>query len=711
MAYQLPRVTLVLALSLAGIVRAQDTNKPITYTTVAVPLRQAVAEMARQTGTKLFVDDKLADEPIILRLQGVPAGEAMSKIAEVVGAEWLTQGKETTLVRTAKIEEQLKQRAFEDRASQIAKGIKELQPSASMPYAKVAEAYTGMVKLQAQTGDYGYANFQKLSPQFPETRALAAILTSIDPKALAAIPMGGSAVFSNQPNSAQGTIAFDVSAIGERLQAEQNTLAELLEKGLRPEERLPLNIVAANPYKRMATTPTRFVIRFNSLDYLIGGLNVKMLVFDKDNKPLTMAGLTINVNDFGKPDLMAAWNTANEQAKGEESIPLSPESRAQIDHLKHIYTAGGDAQPFPPSLREFMLNPEEHDPLSGPVSEAFIHLAERRSANAIVYLGDVELGAVILAAIGRELKESTFLKALEMERQGSLAMEGGWVTYAPVDRIAAWTSRTDRHAFGECVREADQKGYVSLEKAAALAETERGEGSNFLLSFCSMFYGRFYDPYYQRDKLTLRFYESLDPNQKAALLDGLKASMLRKDQWIRLQRIAEVADGGITISYPPGAYDEGDLNNHTLSAALREPSESMPGGVPQSATVTMKATDGPTYFAGMRAKSGAEYVNNTDLSGIAYWMAEAELSEENEPYSEVVWLAPGHSRKLAFHFKFTDRIGMTRELEEASRDGAEQWPIDKLPAKIKAELEEHLVERRRQIQSWKRPKPAPKPPL
>jgi hypothetical protein len=227
--------------------------------------------------------------------------------------------------------------------------------------------------------------------------------------------------------------------------------------------------------------------------------------------------------------------------------------------------------------------------------------------------------------------------------------------------------------------------------------------------------GRYYSPFYSRDKSTLIFYTSLNDVQKAALKDGLLAGDLDKNQYLKLQDLAFDDEGGWSISWDQDKFTSADQAPDIMTMqALEEPTENFPNGVPESTKMTMTIQDGPTYFVGYKTSGGSTFSQSEDLDGIAFNIAEHELYG-NEPNNwdaglEVQWIAPGRSHKMEFQFKFSDRLGKGRSLEEASEDGNEHWTLDTLPDDIKKSLAEKVEERKRQIQSWQHDAPAPKPP-
>src|SRR5438105_3393779 len=78
----------------------QDLTVHVTYKTVAIPARQAIADLAKISHQDLRVENELAGQPLILRLNDVPLKDAMDRIASVLHGGWFRDRTQFTLQRT-----------------------------------------------------------------------------------------------------------------------------------------------------------------------------------------------------------------------------------------------------------------------------------------------------------------------------------------------------------------------------------------------------------------------------------------------------------------------------------------------------------------------------------------------------------------------------------------------------------------------------------
>ena len=702
-----------LVLAVSGFASAQDLSKSIQYTTVAEPLHKALDDISKQAGVKLYASQELEDEPIILRLNGVTAKDFMDRLEQIVGAKFQARGQnEFMLSRTDEMREKLRSEALDKRAALLADAIHRAvdtlnaQPYDDQHVATLASSYASMVKMQ-KNGQETFGAWRKAADGYPDARAVIRVLSHIDPKRLAAIPTSTTQVFSNDPTHIQERAEFDAGGIGDQFAQEQNSLAQAMQKAIKTEDYEPLHVMATDPERHIVWPPTRFVLRVSAPVYLAGGLLASVIGFDKQNKPVMYGSSTLPLVAGGFDAQMADHTRAENGAKNEAALALSDASQVMMQHLKSVMqNRGGDAKPIPTPILDKALHPEDFDPLAFIVSDALLGDASANNANAIIYPDDMMLGLLFFAGQDGSLKASLLPDEIKTMGGGDLLLADGWLTYHPKDIIGAWNDRTNREVLGECLRDANEHGFVSIDLAGKLAESERSPGDRSLLAFLEMLYGRYYSPYYERDKNTLLFYTSLDDAQKALLKDGLSASDLNKEQFGKLQDIAFDDKGDWFISYDPGTQPTSDnvYSDFAVNEASREPTERFAEGIPSSARVKLEVVDSPTYFAGFKTGGGLSFSQNTPLEGLAYNIAEHELYKGDpnnwEGQLEVDWIAPGHSHKMNFNFQFDKHMGKNRSLEQASRDGTTQWTLDTLPDDIKKQLKDLVGQRKTEIQSW-----------
>src|SRR5438270_11488193 len=97
-------VTVLFSASLSD---AQDLSKKIDYTTSAVTMQRAFEDLSTKSGIHFYPQAQFENEIIILRLKDVPIKDAMKRIADTVGAEWIKKRDGYDLERSPEMAEKL----------------------------------------------------------------------------------------------------------------------------------------------------------------------------------------------------------------------------------------------------------------------------------------------------------------------------------------------------------------------------------------------------------------------------------------------------------------------------------------------------------------------------------------------------------------------------------------------------------------------------
>jgi len=696
---------------------AQDLAKPITYRTVAVPIHKALDEISAQTKLKLYASDELQDEPVILKLTHVSAQEFMDRFASIIGGEWTDRGKgEYEFARSDKVRAKLKADALLTQSKLIEGALKRAVEEVdkvsfdAKQAASLASSFAGAINLQ-KDGRPNFSVERKLIESAPDARLLARIVAQLDPMLIADLPPSGIVVVSNQPTKMQKEVVFNADKAAEQFVSEQNLLASAMSKAIETKSQEDLNVMAASPFRHIENAPTRFVVQASTSPFAPGTIDFALYGFDKSNRPIAFARKQLFINMKSTDDLMAERTKQIEASKNDESAPLSPASAGMWQHLRANMLHRGDPGPLPDSIRSLCLHPEEFDPIGFIASDLFLDVADADNLDEIVYPDDETILLTVLAAQTGEVKLSTLNSDLAIMSSGTLTKDDHFVTYTPKDRIRAWQERTNREVLGECLREADEKGFVSILNAGRLAMSERTIREKPMTVFVDFSYGRVYSPYYQRDKSGLRLYSSLTDDQRTHLSDGITAGMLTSEQYSLLQDLSYDGQRNWTWQWPAGMDPDLDHPDFVFQEAYLEPTEALPDGVPMSTKLQSFSKDAETYFCGIRSAGGSTYSQNMDLYGIASVMVEHQDYPQEFSGGEVLWIAPGHARTIDLRITYRSTLGQGRSLQEAARDGDTKWAMDALPSDIKKKLDEFMAQARVQMQTWHHePTPTNKPP-
>ncbi len=209
-----------IGLLLATIAPAQDVRVPINYTTPAISVSQALAQLSELSKIKLSVVGDISTEPLILRFKQVPLSEAMQRIADVVHAEWKPYGKGFLLERTPVLVQNLEKEATERRAQafsdSVSRDLKEIAGRGPWTVDRSLQLAKD-VKTIVQGADAESAQSNRLRDELtrrlPDFTALLQMLSAMNPRELAAIKPGERVAFSNMPGRMQRKLPQDIVSV------------------------------------------------------------------------------------------------------------------------------------------------------------------------------------------------------------------------------------------------------------------------------------------------------------------------------------------------------------------------------------------------------------------------------------------------------------------------------------------------------------------
>ncbi len=702
-------IVLSLSLLLTSLTFAQDLGKPVTYRTVAIPLRQALEQISLQAGVKLTVSDELGSEPIILCLRGASTKDTMDHVATAVGAKWTDRGKgEYLLERTPAMAEKLEQEAVTKRADVIKKSIDRL--SADMAADKrtpqematsVAGSFASEMKRFEQNRGSG-RDTRMVVAHMPAHRALVRLLKLMRPEDLAALEDGEKAVYSTKPSPMQKALPEGTDQIGEQFQQEQNLFANQFAK----DHPAPLTVnrdryqVDVDP---MPAPPAKLLV-FVGVDF--GIRSVTLIAVDPRGRAVGSAAEALRIDSM--ETMQAKFQAVLAGEAKEPEIPLSPESALLTAACKAATDMIGNPPALSPEVRELVLHPVSRDPMSFLVSDAFLGVADQMQTNLIAYpCDDMAFVNFSKADSGNTFKLPSFLEGLDQEGM-EITSDKGWTVSSPQDRIEAWRTRTDREAYEKCLQEADSKGYVSIPLAAELAFTVRSASEPMIPGAIGLLSER-YNPFFGRDIHALKFYASLSPGQVAYLVGGAKlpSSEMSQQQWALFQQVAYQARGQVSVAGP--GTDTGEYGDPGTYVLVREPTEFIPEGLPPDATVSMTSKNSDLIFVNTKYEGGWEWVADLTIDQIAYEIATDQGKAGTKP--SILWLAPGVSHDLTMTFDLTPTRKRVATMREIVRSDA-RWTLDNLPPDLKNKLDAAVVKAKAQLDTTtdSTPQPEAQPP-
>lgn len=321
---------LSVGLVFSALASGQSLGSRVDYTTAAIPLSEALAQISELSKTTLSVDGDISSEPVILRFKQVPLSEVMERVAGVVHAEWKPYGKGFLLERTPEMVRKLEDAAITTRSRYLSENVQnELKkiadrgPWTSEKAMQLAEdAKTIAERTDEGSRDTGLLR-DALMERLPDFTALWQILAAMNPRDLAAIKPGERVAFSNMPGKMQLRLRQDILSAVPDWQKQHDELAADI-KSLSKNGLNPGSIVSDLPETPFTGQPAR-VTMVVSRPFTASALEVEMLAFDEHGHPISsMRAYPFTGKDEGARSLQDYWKDA---PKDEKPFELSAASQ------------------------------------------------------------------------------------------------------------------------------------------------------------------------------------------------------------------------------------------------------------------------------------------------------------------------------------------------------------------------------------------------
>ena len=673
---------------------AQDLNKKIDYTTVAIPLSRALDDISKQAGVQLLAQDDLVNEIIVLRLKGVTTDDAMKHIAAAIGGEWKQREQGYDLERDDELTAKLKQQGLQAKVvavqQMIDKQIKLSGADKPLDQAGAARlaAQLHQAESQQQIHPENYQAVRLAQEQMPDERATWWLLSRIDPKALADMESGERTVFSNKPTGMQVAIEGDLNDIGERWKQEHDLVADELKKLRKPDDNKSIAPFEKSETDLMPAEPARFVVSVQKV-FLSQSYQIRVIGLDGNNHAIALSDTNLDLmGDFG--NMMAERAKMARANPNESNIPVTPITKAMLEFMRTSMSGGGQ-HPLSAELRQAMLNPDKTDPLAYLYSEAFLGVAAARNENLVAYPDDSGFLMGMFAGMEGNLKPSLVMEAvtgLGPMMPTDVTEQDGWLTLAPSDRIEALKSRADRQELGELLRSFDKNGYMTLADVGKLAQTVNTLEYPVLDQFLPLML----DQQASLDNLgnlqMVKLYGSLDDGQLMRLKSNLsiRAAELRPEQVAAMSQFAFTGD-----SFGRRTYNFGGGKDVFEAAEDAEPTETMPDGLPSDTTLSMDIQEKPVYF--MKVSTGnssfSETGDMTNVAQIVYLEQHPERSPNYHPH--ITSIGPGTSLVVQISIRARTDQQFQSEIHERHPLPGGPWKMDSLPDDVKKKLDAELL--------------------
>ncbi|MFN3730357.1 MAG: hypothetical protein ACK4XJ_11695 [Fimbriimonadaceae bacterium] len=495
---------------LVGPAIAQNTSVRVTHHATFTQAKSLLAKLSAETGVRLEVAASMANEPIFLAVTDVPLAELMNRIAAATNGEWERAGEGYRLNRGTALTQKLRAQELAARAEMIKAALDRYlttyRSTEVLDEASAKKSVEEQMKrraeiaqqLQQQHNSRGDGVATQVRSSFTDSRmpagpsrlAFELLMQTLRADELAKIEPGERVVFSSNPTRMQRAAIFDANRVASEYVRLNNIVANAARQ-VRATEDVSTNIQiqmpgSVNPDAKPLTRIGKvlLVVTRRSHDPV---LNLELRVFGTDGSM---------IDQYASALMLQPQGSGSAKVASEPKFEFSPLSRELLTLLTGqspntggafgavtIQTIAGGGSPtmvfsssggpvtapkISDALLERLTKPEEFDPLSFYVADAFYALAKSSKKNVVASVPD-SLFSVVAAGMARtNLDPETF--SAESGFFGTKAQsDEAWLVVSAAEPWTAQQARIPREALGRTLRTALQKKYLTLDDLGTFA--------------------------------------------------------------------------------------------------------------------------------------------------------------------------------------------------------------------------------------------------
>ncbi|HMS56419.1 MAG TPA: hypothetical protein PKA27_13550, partial [Fimbriimonadaceae bacterium] len=705
--------TLILALVLQP-VQAEK----VTLFVPPMPANKVLAELSKATGTRLFAIGRAENEVLTIHVKDVSPKDLLAKIAEVTCGEWQERDGGLALTyKDAALKERDRKAAGEE-AEQLRKAILSTVEKMNLnsPFGD-AEAQQLILEQQKMREELSKPR-NELEPrprtttrapkrEDPIGRAAHRMLASIDVRTVVA-NRSKRVVFSTLPTKMQVPIALEGRQFLTRFAAEysawSNAVAKLPKTTAPPptgdedqemEEWGDGGDAFYAPKLKAAPYKALLCIRQNDFMMMGSALSAEFKVLDQEGNTLTSRYISVrdgSESTFGSLFGPQANNSQTMLKFSERALALkNPFGSAFSGFTKE----DSEEPQLSPEDRNYLLKPEEFEPLDSLMADGLARYAESKTANLVASLPD----SMVMGSLFFNQKSvgAAFLEMILRFTGTEAVTKDGWVLVAP---RFGWVSRQEamnRADLGRFLKEADSKGLGLDRMAAFLLKNPYISDQSILSLYLMMLFpdqGMMMVGMGELDQV--RFYGSLDSNQRSHLGRGgaLTIGQLSAPQKTFIEHLVydQGALGMSGLEAMPGAPEDvgaapSEVEEDDYYTGDVEPTEVLPNGLhpagsftvsSMSQMVALSGSGGLMDFGGsMDAEALGETLAMRERADLFPWMAEEEMAKKFRIADQL-----SHS----FNFVLTPKHQMNFQLTDTKSVTKEAVALEKLPPEFLAKV-------------------------
>jgi hypothetical protein len=683
---------------------AQNAVGKVTYVSSGISAGKALKELSPKVGLTLLASPATENDVLVLSLKDAPVKEVLEKLAWAVGGTWKKEGEALRLARTSEdnAAERTRERShiIEGYRAALAKRKEELAASGELNPAKaeqLAKEAAGHLKnfnpQSLQSGNIGMF-FNKMSNESPGGRAMAKLMSLVTAEDLADLPKGIRVVYSTHPTRTQRPLGGTASTIAAAFQRDHTVWMDAMAKhrvanpqiGGTTYELLPgIGAGDENQAEPASRKVGKVLFTMTRSGYFGGGVRMELLLADAKGKVIARGSGGI------WPRNLVLLNPTP-PPKDDPKVLRG----ADMEAIASGTTQYGFTKRVPEELRQRLLQPEMHEPLGILQGQTAINAAKVRGTNLVAMVSDAN------ASYGTGAKEIPYTLWLRMQQvSNEIVEEKGWLTLRPFAAASSRENSVDRKTLGQYLRRQAAVGRMKIEEAAMWAAKLPLEEEAQMLRQLATYVrstGTHPDQYGgDSGSRILRFYGSLSPAQRAAAKQGgLPLSKLEPAQMAMIERMVYGEHPNLNVDHQKAEEMKLDMNDF-YSGIRREPTESLPNGIPRDGMLEIAETTSEVAFTSDSEVQGymlpSQAMGPSEIAWHQFSASRPDLFPwANEPHQKFDFnrLRLGKRTSYTITMKLTPLLSLMNGLEDREYSMTDPVALSALPAAFRKEIETHM---------------------
>ncbi|MFI5384778.1 MAG: hypothetical protein ACHQ50_01545 [Fimbriimonadales bacterium] len=741
-------------LGLGALAMAQDLTKKISVEIPASRATVALAALGKAAGISMEPAGNLRDEVFVICAHDATVDEIMKRVAQAESGAWSLQNgayfltrDHSTSIMQERAETNARAKALSAEIAKLTGAVAKQSKFDQTAAQKLADETKRTIDQVSQGGGgvRTKIDLNGADQKTPAARAIARLLSIMDPVKLAQIGPDQRIVFSTQPTPMQQPVgngsfrAFE-QFVEEQMMYTQAYGADQPQDGNR---RVFVMNGFGTPTMGNGDPKLGLGVGLVIVQRRFGGmLDVQILATDTKLDTLASGSYTLQLPRPGP--LPGAQSN-------EEPLKISDEAKEMAKALSTGGGAGGGPGPgmvrafavsssgggggfsysmvssgngagnikLSPALRAKVLDPVTYDPMSFAPGEAMTALSHQSGKNLVALLPDTCFGSMNRQFAG-SVTASQLMASLDPMHSLAATQDESWIVVSPEAPATGRANTVSRSVLKGLLAKMDKSGFLRLDEVAdfALAESKTPGLEDIDIQYPRLINNASAD----RDLMPLamgsdslyKFYGTLSSSQREAVAASRQISFMN----LSGQQIALIADmlynsqQGPNVQQdnsgiqPPGAVSftvtgqAGGQMPMFFAGGLSAKTERtivMPNGVLNNGFMH-GSVNTQQVVQGISSQTGATQI--LDANTLAFSKSAGsrpELASFSTPQYDKYRMA--HQTNLSIQFEFNPRVSMARSLSDASPDAdALALPYDSLPADFRQRVEQMAQQMQRGFQ-------------